>query len=133
MNTQIAQLFTAYESTNSDYNVQNLGKMVTLFQDYNFRFQDKNVGKKATFTFFDKDNKTLNVVLSTKLDAMYRAGKINAMQLIGCDVVMLDLINPVTKEVIAKNVLRLQAPASGLVSMKALTVQDYVDAIQGFI
>lgn len=132
MNAQIQQLFTKFESTNGDYNAQNLGKLVTVFKGYDFRFQDTNAGKKATFTFFDDKGDTLNVVLSTKLDNLYRTGKITRMQLIGCDVVMMDLINPTTKQVIAKNVLRLQTPTRGVFKMDELTPEDYVDQLQGF-
>lgn len=132
MNALIASKFATFENTNSDYKAENLGPLVTVFKGYDFKFQDKNVGKKATFTFFDKDGKTLNVVLSTKLDNMYRAGQISKLQLIGCDVIMMDLINQTTKELIAEGVLRLQAPVSGLVKMAELTAETYVDALAGF-
>lgn len=132
MNTLIASKFAKFENTNSDYKAENLGPMVTLFKGYSFKFQDKNQGKKATFVFFDKEGKTLNVVLSSKLDAMYRAGQIKKLQLISCDVVMMDLVNPTTGETIAEGVLRLQAPASGLTTMDELTAESYVDALAGF-
>lgn len=132
MNALIANKFAKFENTNADYQVNNLGPLVTVFKGYQFRFQDKNVGKKATFTFFDADNKTLNVVLSTKLDAMYRAGQISKLQLIGCDVVEMDLKNPTTGEVIAEGVLRLQSPTTGLQTMENLQAETYIDALAGF-
>jgi len=132
MNTAIASKFAKFESTEGDYKAVNLGALVTVFKGYQFKFQDKNVGKKATFTFFDADGKSLNVVLSTKLDAMYRAGQITKLQLIGCDVIEMDLTNPTTGEVIAEGVLRLQAPTTGLMTMEGLTAETYIDALAGF-
>lgn len=132
MNALIAQKFQVYTPAENDYKATNLGPLVTLFKGFKFKFQDKNAGKKATFTFFDADNKTLNVVLSSKLDAMYRAGQITKLQLIGCDVIEMDLTNPETGETIAQGVLRLQAPVSGLMTMEGLTAETYVDALAGF-
>ena len=134
MSTAIASKFAKFESTTGDYKATNLGKLVDVFKGYDFRFQDKNVGKKATFVFYDKEDnsKTLTVVLSKKLDAMYRAGQIVKLQLIGCDVVEMDLTNPDTNEVLAQGVLRLQAPVSGLSKMGEQIAQDYVDVLAGF-
>ena len=132
MNAAIAKKFAQYESTTGDYKAVNLGPLVTVFKGYQFKFQDKNIGKKATFTFFDTEGKTLNVVLSKRLDDMYRAGQINKLQLIGCDVIEMDLTDQTTGSVIAEGVLRLQAPVSGLMTMDGLQAETYVDALAGF-
>lgn len=132
MNALIANKFKKYESPSGDYNVKNYGPLVSLFKGYQFRFQDKNTGKKATFTFFDAENKTLNVVLSTKLDNMYRAGQITKLQLIGCDVIEMDLKDPTTGDLIAEGVFRLQSPTIGLQTMENLVAETYIDALAGF-
>jgi hypothetical protein len=134
MSTAIASKFAKFESTNGDYKAVNLGKLVDVFNGYDFRFQDSNVGKKATFVFYDKEDatKTLTVVLSKKLDDMYRTGKIVKLQLIGCDVVEMDLMDTTTGNLIAEGVLRLQAPTSGISKMGAQVAQDYVDVLAGF-
>ena len=132
MNALIAGKFAKFESTNSDYKATNLGKLVTLFKGLDFTFQDKNVGKKATFTFYASNGDTCNVVLSTRLDAMYRNKQITKLQLIGCDVVEMDLVDQTTGATIAEGVLRLQAPVSGRMKMDDLIAEDYVDQLAGF-
>ena len=134
MNDLLKGKFTKFENPTGNYNAKQLGTLKTVFAGLSFRFQDKNPYKKPCFIFFNPANEaeTLLVVLSTKLAQLYRAGGITKKQLPSLMVTEMDLFNPTTNELVAKGVLRLQMPTSGVMKMDDIVAEDYVDAIAGF-
>jgi hypothetical protein len=134
MNELLLAKFAKIEGT-SDYQGKSMGKLVEAFKGLSFKFQDKRPDKRATFTFFHPTSPdlTLSVVLSEKLNAMYRAGTVSKLHLLGFEVVELDFTTKDGREV--KGAMVLTVPQTAEATMGDVQAETYTvsaDDLAGF-
>jgi hypothetical protein len=134
MNELLLAKFAKIEG-NGDYQGKSIGKLVEAFKGFSFKFQDKRLDKRATFTFFHPQDptKTLSVVLSEKLNSMYRTKQVDKLHLLGFEVVELDFTTKDGREVKGALVLTVpQTPEATMGDVQAVTYTVSADDLAGF-